>query len=58
MLAEALEKGEGVTPDRAASIALYRAAALQNREPEAKKRAEEALARLAAAAPAPAQGKR
>ncbi|MDX2157163.1 MAG: dienelactone hydrolase family protein [Hyphomicrobiaceae bacterium] len=45
-LAEALEKGEGVTANAAEALALYRAAAAQDREPEARKRATEAVARL------------
>jgi dienelactone hydrolase len=47
LLAEALEKGEGIASDKAASLALYRAAAAQNRDAEARKRAEEVLARSA-----------
>jgi TPR repeat protein len=46
MLAEALEKGEGAPADRAAALALYRAAAAQDRETEARQRAQAALARL------------
>src|SRR5262249_50820319 len=53
MLAEALEKGDGVTADKAGSIALYRAAAAQNRELEVKKRAEDALARFETPARSP-----
>src|SRR6478672_13182912 len=47
LLAEALEKGEGDAANTAEAMALYRAAAAQDREPEAKKRAEDAMARLA-----------
>ena len=50
LLAEALEKGEGVTADPAAALTLYRAASAQDREADAKKRATEALVRLAPAA--------
>jgi dienelactone hydrolase len=46
LLAEALEKGEGGGANKAEALTLYRAAAAQDREPEAKKRAEEAMARL------------
>jgi TPR repeat protein len=46
LLAEALEKGEGDAANIAEALALYRAAAAQDREPEAKKGAEDAMARL------------
>jgi TPR repeat protein len=46
LLAEAYEKGEGVARDDTKAVAFYRAAAGQTREPEARKRAAEALARL------------
>ena len=52
LLAEALEKGEGEAVNPAEALALYRAAAAQDREPEAKKRAEQAMARL----PSPSAG--
>ena len=45
-MAEALEKGEGDAANTAEALALYRAAAAQDREPEAKKRAEDAMTRL------------
>lgn len=47
LLGEALEKGDGVARNIADALALYRAAAAQTREPEARRRAEEAIARLA-----------
>ena len=53
MLADALEKSDGVTVDKAGSIALYRAAAAQKRELEVKKRAEDALARFETPARSP-----
>ena len=46
LLAEALEKGEGGAANTDEALAFYRAAAAQDREPEAKKRAEAAIARL------------
>src|SRR5262249_49094626 len=46
LLAEALEKGEGGAANTDEALAFYRAAAAQDREPEAKKRAEDAIARL------------
>lgn len=46
-LGEALEKGEGVAKSEAEARALFEAAVNQDAEPEARKRAEEALARLA-----------
>lgn len=45
-LAEALEKGEGIPRDRKMAIDRYRDAAGQTYQPEAKRRATEALARL------------
>ena len=57
LLAEALEKGEGVAADQAEARSLYRSAAAQDREPEVKKRAEEALARLGPPQLPPAKGK-
>jgi TPR repeat protein len=56
LLAEALEKGEGVAANPDEAIALFRAAAVQDREPDAKRRAEEALARLAPPLPPPIKG--
>jgi TPR repeat protein len=53
LLAEALEKGDGAPADPVEALALYRAAATQDREPAVAKRAAEALARLAT----PTQGK-
>jgi TPR repeat protein len=50
LLAEALEKGEGIAANPAEALTLYRAAAAQSREAEARKRAEEALARLTGSA--------
>jgi TPR repeat protein len=44
-LAEPLEKGEGVAANPVEALTLYRAAAEQDREPEARKRAEEMLTR-------------
>ena len=55
MLAEALEKGEGMAANPAEALTLYRAAAAQGRDPEARKRAEEVLARLGPSAPATGQ---
>ena len=52
-LAEALERGEGVAKNEAEARVLYQAAVEQDAEPEAKKRAEEALARLGPSAPPP-----
>ena len=52
LLAEALEKGEGNAANAAEALALYRAAAAQDREPEAKKRAEQAMAHF----PSPSAG--
>jgi dienelactone hydrolase/N-formylglutamate amidohydrolase len=46
LLADALESGEGVAPDKAEAIRLYEVAASQEFEIEAKQRAVEALARL------------
>jgi hypothetical protein len=46
MLAEALENGDGVTVDKPASLVLYRAAAAQSRDLEAKKRAEDGVTRF------------
>jgi dienelactone hydrolase len=45
-LAEALEKGEGISRDRKAAVDRYRDAAGQTYQPEAKRRATDALARL------------
>jgi dienelactone hydrolase len=45
-LAEALEKGEGIPRDRKAAVDRYRDAAGQTYQPEARRRATEALARL------------
>jgi TPR repeat protein len=45
-LAEALETGEGAPKNVAEARALYQAAIEQDAEPDARKRAEEALARL------------
>jgi dienelactone hydrolase len=45
-LGEALEAGDGAAQDRAKAIGHYRAASSQSREPDARRRAEEALARL------------
>ncbi|MBR0848747.1 SEL1-like repeat protein [Bradyrhizobium diazoefficiens] len=45
-LAEALERGEGIARDRKAAVDRYRAAAGQTYQPEAKRRATDALARL------------
>jgi len=45
-LAEALENGEAIAADKAEAIRLYELAARQGTEPEAKQRAQEALARL------------
>jgi TPR repeat protein len=53
-LAEALETGEGTERNVAEAIGFYRAAAAQEREPAAAKRAREALARLEKIAPQPA----
>jgi TPR repeat protein len=44
-LAEALEKGEGAERDGAQALDLYRAVAAQDRDPEARRRAQEALNR-------------
>jgi TPR repeat protein/dienelactone hydrolase len=46
LLAEALEKGEGVAADPTEALALYRAAVAQDQEPDVKKRAAAALTRL------------
>lgn len=48
-LAEALEKGEGTARDSKAAVDRYRDAASQTYQPEARRRATEALARLGAA---------
>jgi TPR repeat protein len=45
-LARALEKGDGVPRDIPEALTQYRAVANQNREPDAKNRATEAIARL------------
>ncbi len=45
-LDEALETGDGAAQDRAKAIGHYRAALDRSREPEVRRRAEEALARL------------
>jgi TPR repeat protein len=50
-LAEALEKGEGADRDTAQALDLYHAVAAQDREPDAKRLAREALTRLGSAAP-------
>ena len=50
-LAEALEKGEGADRDTVQALDLYRNVAAQDREPEAKRLAREALTRLGADAP-------
>ncbi|MBR0773223.1 dienelactone hydrolase family protein [Bradyrhizobium diazoefficiens] len=50
-LAEALERGEGIARDRKAAVDRYRAAAGQTYQPEAKRRATDALARLGEATP-------
>jgi dienelactone hydrolase len=50
-LAEALEKGDGISRDRKAAVDRYRDAAGQAYQPEAKRRATEALARLGEATP-------
>ena len=47
-LAEALEKGEGTQRNAAEALDLYRAVAAQDREPDAKRQARDALARLGA----------
>lgn len=47
MLAEALEKGEGVAANPTEALTHFRAAAAQGRDAEARKHAEAALARLA-----------
>jgi TPR repeat protein len=52
LLAEALEKGEGVAASVTDALSLYRAAASQQREPEARRRAEEAIHRLTPQPPA------
>jgi dienelactone hydrolase len=52
-LAEALEKGDGTNRDLAQAFDLYKSVAADDREPEAKRRAQEALARLGAASSAP-----
>jgi hypothetical protein len=51
-LAEALEKGDGTERDPAQALDLYKSVPEPDREPEAKGRAQEALARLGAR-PAP-----
>jgi dienelactone hydrolase len=57
-LAEALEKGEGTERDPAQALDLYKAVAQQDYEPEAKRRAQEALARLGARSVTPATAPR
>jgi uncharacterized protein len=52
-LAEVLEKGDDIKRDLAQALELYRAVADQDREPEAKRRAQEALTRLGAMTPTP-----
>jgi TPR repeat protein len=47
-LAEALERGDGVAQSTTEALSLYEAAAIQDREPVAKRRASEALGRLRA----------
>ena len=54
-LGEARETGEGAAPDRAKALGHFRAAAGQTRDPEARGRAEQALARLEPARPAAAR---
>ena len=45
-VAQALEKGEGVGRDIVEALKLFRQAASQDREPEAKRQASEAVSRL------------
>ena len=47
-LAEASERGDGVAQSTTEALSLYEAAAIQDREPVAKRRASEALGRLRA----------
>jgi TPR repeat protein/dienelactone hydrolase len=54
-LAEALEKGEGTERNVAQSLEMYRSVSNQDRDPEAKRIAQAALARLAATPPEPAR---
>jgi len=58
LLAHTLETGEGSTVDPIEALALYRAAARQDLEPEAKRRAEEAVARLTRPVPTDVSRKR
>ncbi len=52
-LAEALEQGEGTERNAAQALDLYRAVAAQDREPDAKRQAREALTRLGPATAEP-----